>query len=638
MIIYSANDIEMAFGADILFSGVSFDIDKNDKIGLVGMNGTGKTTLFKLMKGELEPEKGTFAKSREAVMGYMEQHVVRDSTVSVYDEALSVFSRLMESETELERLHAEIDAGAATPENLEKQMRLQEKFEADGGLTYKARTASALAGMGFSAEEQKKQVSVLSGGEKSKIQLVKLLLSGANLLLLDEPTNHLDIDACEWLEKFLLEYKGAYVIISHDRYFLDKVTTKTLEIENRRMTAYKGGYTEYKRQKEENYEIAMRHYENQLEEIRRIEGIIEQQKRWNQAHNYVTIASKQKQIDRLREELVKPMGKPKTLHFRFECRESSGNEVLQANALAKRFDGKYVFRSASLDIRKNERVFLMGGNGCGKTTLFRILTKEYSADEGVFRLGAGVKIGYFDQIQTGLTDTKTVLDEVWDCYPKMSQTEVRTALGSFLFFGDDVFKKISCLSGGEKAKVALLKLMLSGCNLLLLDEPTNHLDITSREALEAAIEAYTGTLFVISHDRYLINKAATRLCMMTENGIEAIDGGYDDYIALKERIDGEKTAAAKPEKPKINDYKQRKERESEIRKLKTRISRAEAEIDRLDGEIAEINRMLSLPEHSSDFEKITELTTKLGELQEEYDRQLSEWEQAGDLLEAAESE
>ena len=296
MIIYNAKDIELYFGAELLFGGVTFEVDKNDKIGLVGVNGCGKTTLFKLMRGELETDGGEFVKSKEAVLGYMEQHVVRDSSVSVYGEVLSVFEPLMELEKEIEKLHKEIDGGNTSAELLERQTLLQEKFAAEGGLTYRARAASSLLGLGFSAEEQEKPVSVLSGGEKAKVQLAKLLLSGANLLLLDEPTNHLDIAALSWLEKFLSEYKGAYIIISHDRYFLDKVTTRTFELENKRLTCYKGSYSRYRKQKEEDLEIAWRHYNNQLEEINRIKGIIEQQKRFNQERNYITIASKEKQI------------------------------------------------------------------------------------------------------------------------------------------------------------------------------------------------------------------------------------------------------------------------------------------------------------------------------------------------------
>lgn len=640
MIIYNAKDIEFYFGAELLFSGVTFEIDKNDRIGLVGVNGCGKTTLFKLMRGEYERDGGEFVKSKEAVLGYMEQHVVRDSSVSVYGEVLSVFEPLMALENEIEILHKRIDEGDTSPETLEKQMRLQEHFEADGGLTYRARAMSSLLGLGFSEEEQKKPISVLSGGEKAKVQLAKLLLSGANLLLLDEPTNHLDIAAATWLEKFLLEYKGAYIIISHDRYFLDKVTTRTFELENKRLTAYKGNYTDYRKKKEEDLEIAWKHYDHQLEEINRIKGIIEQQKRFNQAHNYITIASKEKQIERLEADLIKPQTLPKKLRFSFHCSEPVTEQILTAKNLKKSFSGSTLFENVSLDVRKKERVFLLGTNGCGKTTLFKILMKELLSDTGTVSYGPGVKVGYYDQLMTGLSDNKTVMDEIWDAYPKMNQTEVRTALGSFLFSGEDVFKKIGVLSGGEKARVALLKLMLSGCNFLLLDEPTNHLDITSREALESAIEGYDGTVLIISHDRYLINKTATRLYKLNPDGAVSADGGYDDFLALSEgetKLSAVKREKEQPESPNKNDYQRRKELQSEIRKLKTRISRAESRIAEIEERIAEINNELISPEVATDYEKISALTEELGTLQQENDELTEEWAEASERLEELES-
>lgn len=639
MIVYNAKDIELYFGAEKLFGGVTFEVDKNDKIGLVGINGCGKTTLFKLMRGELERDGGEFTKTHDTVLGYMEQHVVRDSSVSVYDEVLTVFEGLMKLEKEIEALHEEIDGGNHSPELLEKQMLLQERFENDGGLTYRGRAMSSLLGLGFTQEEQEKPVNVLSGGEKAKVQLAKLLLSGANLLLLDEPTNHLDIAATTWLEKFLLEYKGAYIIISHDRYFLDKVTTRTFELENKRLTCYKGGYSAYRKKKEEDLEIAWRHYDNQLEEINRIKGIIEQQKRFNQAHNYITIASKEKQIERLEAELIKPQSLPKKLRFSFHCGEPVTDEIMTAKNISMSFDGETLFKNINLEVRKKERVFLMGTNGSGKTTLFRILMKELVSDSGSVTYGPGVKVGYYDQLMTGLSDNKTVMDEIWDAYPKMDQTGVRTALGSFLFSGEDVFKKIGVLSGGEKARVALLKLMLSGCNFLLLDEPTNHLDITSREALEAAIESYEGTVFIISHDRYLINKTATRLYKLNPDGAVSAGGNYDDFLALSE---GETTlTAVKKQKPETessnkNDYLRRKELQSEIRKLKTRISRDEERIEEIETEIAEINESMLSPEISADYEKIAELTERLGVLQTELEEKTEDWAEASERLEECE--
>jgi len=638
MAIFNAKEIELFFGAEKLFGDVTFEIEKNDRIGLVGVNGCGKTTLFKAMRGDMEYDGGEFVKSKDAVLGYMEQHVIRESSVSVYDEALSVFEPLMRLEAELNDLNAEIAKGSPTPEQLEKQMILREKFEADGGLTYRTRAMSSLLGLGFSPDEQEKPVSVLSGGEKAKVQLAKLLLSGANLLLLDEPTNHLDIAALTWLEKFLLDYRGAYIIISHDRYFLDTVTTRTFELENKRLTVYKGNYSTYRKKKEEDLEIAWRHYENQLEEINRIKGIIEQQKRFNQERNYITIASKEKQIERLEADLVKPQTLPKKLRFAFHCTDPVTDEIMTAKNLKMSFDGETLFRNVDLGVRKKERVFLLGTNGSGKTTLFKILMKQLAPETGTVTYGAGVKVGYYDQLMTGLTDSKTVMDEIWDAYPKLDQTQVRTALGSFLFGGEDVFKKVGVLSGGEKARVALLKLMLSGCNFLLLDEPTNHLDINSREALENALADYGGTIFIISHDRYLINKVATRLYKLSPDGAECINGGYDDFLAAS----GDETtlAAAKAKEPvagdSVNkqDYNRRKQIQSDIRKLTTKVSRAEARIAELEAAIEEANAAMADPANASDYEKIAELSEKLSALQSDLDSATEEWLEASETLEA----
>ncbi len=642
MAIFNAKDISLFFGAEMLFGNVTFEIEKNDRIGLVGVNGCGKTTLFKAMRGDADYDSGEFVKSKDAVLGYMEQHVIRDSSVSVYGEALSVFEPLMKLETELNDLNAEIAEGDPTPEQLERQMTLRERFEAEGGLTYRTRAMSSLLGLGFTPEEQEKPVSVLSGGEKAKVQLAKLLLSGANLLLLDEPTNHLDIAALTWLEKFLLDYRGAYIIISHDRYFLDAVTTRTFELENKRLTAYKGGYSAYRKKKEEDLEIAWKHYENRLEEINRIKGIIEQQKRFNQERNYITIASKEKQIERLEADLVKPETLPRKLRFAFHCTDPVTDEIMTAKNLGMSFDGERLFGGVDIEVRKKERVFLLGTNGSGKTTLFKILMKQLAPDSGTVTYGAGVKVGYYDQLMTGLTDSKTVMDEIWDAYPKMDQTGVRTALGSFLFSGEDVFKKVGVLSGGEKARVALLKLMLSGCNFLLLDEPTNHLDINSREALENALADYGGTIFIISHDRYLINKVATRLYKLSPTGAVCINGGYDDFLAASGDETTLTAAKAKVQSPgdSLNkqDYNRRKQLQSDIRKLTTKVSRAEARIAELEAAIAAANEALTDPANAADYEKIAGISAELTSLQAELDSVTEEWLEASEQLEALQSE
>lgn len=557
MIVLSGNDISVSFGGETLFHDVNFRLEENGRAGLVGVNGCGKTTLMHVINGRQEAETGGISKAAGIKLGCMEQYVIRDDNITLYDEVLEIFRPLIDAENELADIAVAIDTGDHSEQTLSRQMQLQERFEREGGLTYKSMTCSALAGLGFSEDDFNKPISVMSGGQKSKAQLAKLLLSGSNILLLDEPTNHLDITACEWLEKFLTEYKGAYIVISHDRYFLDKVTDTTFEMENRTLREYKGNYTRYLELKAEAREAQQRVYDRTVKEINRIEGIVEQQKRWGQEHNFITAASKQKQADRLKETLEKPEDLPEAIKFTFRAKEGGANDVLTAKGLSKSFDGTAVFTNAELDIKKNTTTFILGENGCGKTTLLKILTGEYQADSGEYKFGNNIQFGYYDQAQTDLDPSKTVIDEVWDRYPGMTQTQVRSALAQFLFKGDDVFKNVGKLSGGEKARVSLLKLMLSKANMLLLDEPTNHLDIHSREALENALASYGGTLLIVSHDRYLINKLADRIVWLGKTGTVNIDGNYDRYIELKEaKAQSEQAVQVKAAEGKKNDYKE----------------------------------------------------------------------------------
>ncbi|MGN0701085.1 MAG: ABC-F family ATP-binding cassette domain-containing protein [Oscillospiraceae bacterium] len=628
MLLLGLNNIAMGFGDRTLFSEVTFEVYSDDRMGFVGVNGSGKTTLFRLLKGEHTPEEGNLHVAGSCKIGFMEQFACKGSHRTLLDEALTVFSRLEDMELELEELHDRIDAGAHDLDTISRQTALSEQFERDGGLTFRSRTASALMGLGFSESDLKLPVDVLSGGQRSKLQLAKLLLSDANLLLLDEPTNHLDIQSVEWLERFLADYRGAYIVISHDRYFLDKVTNRTIELENGRIDCYKGNYSRFLQLKEEEMERRRKVYDATMKEINRIEGIIEQQKRWNQERNYVTIAHKQKSIDRLEATLVKPEEAPQALKFRFKSADGCGNDVFHAEKIALGFDGKQLFRNVTIDIKKGERVFLIGANGCGKTSLFKVFTEQYTPDLGEFKYGARVVPGYFDQAQAGLHDEKTALDEVWDMYPNMPESEVRTVLGSFLFKGDAVFRKVGELSGGERARIAILKLMLSGANFLLLDEPTNHLDISSCEALENALMNYDGTLFIISHDRYLINKLADRIYYLTPDGVKEYTGSYDAYLLAQENA---APAAEKPQKTeKQNDYKLRKERESERRKLNTRISRAEKEIAELDELIAAKTEELSA---LSDYKKAMELSAEIEELRIKQEQTMQDWEEASLALE-----
>lgn len=635
MIVLSGNDISVSFGGETLFHDVNFRLEENGRAGLVGVNGCGKTTLMHVINGRQEAETGGISKAAGIKIGCMEQYVIRDDNITLYDEVLEIFRPLIDAENELADIAVAIDTGDHSEQTLSRQMQLQERFEREGGLTYKSMTCSALAGLGFSEDDLNKPISVMSGGQKSKAQLAKLLLSGSNILLLDEPTNHLDITACEWLEKFLTEYKGAYIVISHDRYFLDKVTDTTFEMENRTLREYKGNYTRYLELKAEAREAQQRVYDRTVKEINRIEGIVEQQKRWGQEHNFITAASKQKQADRLKETLEKPEDLPEAIKFTFRAKEGGANDVLIAKGLSKSFDGTAVFTNAELDIKKNTTTFILGENGCGKTTLLKILTGEYQADSGEYKFGNNIQFGYYDQAQTDLDPSKTVIDEVWDRYPKMTQTQVRSALAQFLFKGDDVFKNVGKLSGGEKARVSLLKLMLSKANMLLLDEPTNHLDIHSREALENALASYGGTLLIVSHDRYLINKLADRIVWLGKTGTVNIDGNYDRYIELKEaKAQSEQAVQVKAAEGKKNDYKERKERESTLRKLSGALKRCEQAIDEIGLKTAELAQQMSQPEIATDYEKTSALAQEIEALKEKEEALTAEWMELSEQIEA----
>lgn len=635
MIVLSGNDISVSFGGETLFHDVNFRLEENGRAGLVGVNGCGKTTLMHVINGRQEAETGGISKAAGIKLGCMEQYVIRDDNITLYDEVLEIFRPLIDAENELADIAVAIDTGDHSEQTLSRQMQLQERFEREGGLTYKSMTCSALVGLGFSEDDFNKPISVMSGGQKSKAQLAKLLLSGSNILLLDEPTNHLDITACEWLEKFLTEYKGAYIVISHDRYFLDKVTDTTFEMENRTLREYKGNYTRYLELKAEAREAQQRVYDRTVKEINRIEGIVEQQKRWGQEHNFITAASKQKQADRLKETLEKPEDLPEAIKFTFRAKEGGANDVLIAKDLSKSFDGTAVFTNAELDIKKNTTTFILGENGCGKTTLLKILTGEYQADSGEYKYGNNIQFGYYDQAQTDLDPSKTVIDEVWDRYPGMTQTQVRSALAQFLFKGDDVFKNVGKLSGGEKARVSLLKLMLSKANMLLLDEPTNHLDIHSREALENALASYGGTLLIVSHDRYLINKLADRIVWLGKTGTVNIDGNYDRYIELKEaKAQSEQAVQVKPAEGKKNDYKERKERESTLRKLSGALKRCEQAIDEIGLKTAELAQQMSQPEIATDYEKTSALAQEIEALKEKEEALTAEWMELSEQIEA----
>ncbi len=625
MSLLTAQNLTFGFLDGVLFKGAAFKVEDNDRIGLIGANGTGKTSLFKLITGEYSPNEGGIVRGKDVRIGYMEQYLDCDDNQTLYGEALTVFNDVIDMELQLADINKEL-LSSSDITLIEKQLRLTEEIERRDGLVYEAKTKSALLGLGFKEEDLYSRVSTLSGGQRSKLSLCKLLLSNANLLLLDEPTNNLDVDAINWLEDYLLKYRGAFIVVSHDRYFLDKVTTSTMEIAHGKIILTKGNYTVFQQLKAERELTIEREYEKTMTEIKRIEGIIEQQKRFNQERNYITIASKQKQIDRLKETLVVPDKALESVNFSFKTDLRAGDEVLIVEGLQKSFPGKPLFKDFNLKIFRDDRVFLLGPNGCGKSTFLKIINREQYPDDGVFKFGSNVKIGYFDQNIDKLDSGKTVLDEVWDMYRFMTETEIRNALAMFLFRGDDVYKKVSLLSGGERAKISLLKIMLKKPNLLILDEPTNHLDITSREVLENALCDFDGTLLVVSHDRYFINKLSSRIVHLTHNGAVTIDGNYESYLAFRENQQVNEVKAAE-KKPVVNDYKLRKEQASLERKRKTRINKIEVEIGELEDVVEELQNSLQTPEVTADYEKLLSVTAELDETKNKLETLYTEWEE-----------
>lgn len=632
MAVLDVQNLTLSFGEKTLFSNVSFDIKEKEKVGLIGCNGAGKTSLFKIITGEYTPDDGACFISKNSRLGYMEQHTCIENK-TVWDELVSVFDDLIVVEKRLEEITELLTKGEGNQtELIEEQDRLNTIFTRDGGLTYKSMTRSALIGLGFGEDDFVMPTAKLSGGQRSKLILAKLLLSKADFLLLDEPTNHLDIKAVEWLEGFLKDFNGACLIVSHDRYFLDKITTKTVEIENKKCRSYIGNYSEFLVKKAAEQKAVEEKYENDMKEIARLEGIIEQQRQWNREKNIKTAESKEKVVERIKAQLVVPDSKVARIRFDFTPKCVSGDDVLSVSNLKKSFGDKTIFSNTSFEVKKGDRVFLLGDNGCGKTTLLKVLMKDYAPDDGTFKFGSNVLTGYFDQVQAKLDLTKTAIEEVWSSFPSMTETSVRSALAAFLFKGDEVYKNLSDCSGGERARIALLKLMLGKFNFLLLDEPTNHLDAFSREELENTLLDYSGTMLIVSHDRYFINKLSSRILELTPTGINEYLGNYDEYIERKNRTASQEVVEKKETVKKVNDYLLKKERRSQMLKMKNRLAKVEEEIEKTELEIDDINSKLT----TSDYEELMELTAKLDRKTQYRDILYTEWEELSERLTEAE--
>ena len=629
----NVNGLKKMFADVVLFENVSFHIAERDRIGLVGANGAGKSTLFKMLIGSMRHDGGDIFKNKHAKIGYLEQYACADSKRTIYDELLTVFSAVIAMEQELEDIRYGLENNPADMDALiQRQHSLNERFAAADGFYYRSKVRAALLGLGFSEEEFGLCVENLSGGQKTRLELGKILLSDSNLLLLDEPTNHLDMSSVEWLEDFLVSYRGAAVVISHDRYFLDRVCNRTFSLEAGRFYSAEGNYSFFVEQREIEKLTQQRNYENTQKEIQRLEGVVEQQRRWNREKNIKTAESKLKVIERLEKNLEKPAEEQTELRFQFRALPGGGNDVLIAENIAMSFAEKQLFKNADVHIRKGERVFLLGPNGCGKTTFLKIILGQYTPVTGTYKIGANTKIGYYDQTQENLDMNKTVIDEVWDAYPKMTQTEIRNALAAFLFRGEDVYKEVKTLSGGERARVELVKLILQSVNFLILDEPTNHLDIQSREALERALEDYDGTILAVSHDRYFVNKLATRILRMDGDKLLNFDGDYDYYL---ERFKAAEVSAKTQEKKTDSamDYQAQKKLESARRKTMTRFQKTEAEIAGTEEEINRLNNELMKPGVAADYVQAAELSEKLEELNKQLEELFIQWEELQNRIE-----
>lgn len=640
MIMLSCNNVSKTFGVETILENISFSVNEGDKIGIVGVNGTGKTTLFKVITGILPHDRGEIFTSKNCRLGYLEQNTNFYSEKTIYDEVVSVFSDLIGAEEELRSLEHQIaslsDKGASSGDQLKKTMdtygKKYEEFEKNNGYAYKSEVRGTLKGLGFSDEEMDKPVNVLSGGEKTRVLLAKLLLSKPSLLLLDEPTNHLDADAIEWLEGFLRSYEETIMIISHDRYFLDQSVNRIFEMENKHLTTYNGNYTDYQKQARVNREIRLRQYENQQRDIKKQEESIERLKAYGREKHLKRARSKEKMLDKV-DRLEKPQELRKKARFNFVLRHHSGNDVLKVQGLAKSFDDRKLFEGVDFDLYRGEKVALIGPNGVGKSTLFKIIMGYGSQDQGGFKLGQGVDVSYFHQEQKSLNLENTIIDEVWDDNPHMTQTEVRNLLGAFLFEGEDVFKSIRSLSGGERARVAILKLILSRSNLLLLDEPTNHLDIDSKEVLEDALKEYEGTLLTISHDRYFLNTVVDRILVLKPDGVEEYLGNYE-YYQNKKKQESEKSYLADMEdqvsktKTQIREERRReKELKKNENKAKKLIKDLEVEIELTEKQIGGLDHMLCQEEVYTSPERMKEINQEKSDLEKRLSKLYDKWEQ-----------
>ncbi|MEK4576219.1 ABC-F family ATP-binding cassette domain-containing protein [Bacillus sp. FSL E2-8868] len=637
MILLQVNGLSKLYGAETILANIKLEVQTKDRIALVGRNGAGKSTLLKIIAGELSHDGGEIIKPKDVSMGYLAQNTGLETSLTIWDEMLTVFTHLQQMETKLRRLEQEMGkeenfSNAAIYEKLLADYdQLQLDYKDQGGYQYEADIRSILSGLGFLVETHQTKISTLSGGQKTQLALGKLLLTRPDLLILDEPTNHLDIETLTWLEQYLQGYPGAILIVSHDRYFLDKLVTQVYEISNKESRRFVGNYSKYLDSKSALYEQEMKRYEKQQDEISKLEDFV--QKNIARASTTKRAQSRRKQLDRM-EVLTRPLGDSKSASFHFDIEKQSGNDVLQVKDATIGYYQEPIIEHVNMRLTRGDSVALVGPNGIGKSTLLKSIVNKLQLLHGNVAFGSSVSVGYYDQEQANLTSSKRVLNELWDEYPLQPEKEIRTILGNFLFTGDDVLKPVSSLSGGQKARLALAKLMMQKSNLLILDEPTNHLDLNSKEILENALIDYPGTLLFVSHDRYFINRVTTTVVELSTEGAQEYLGDYDYYVEKKNEMIERAELEQEDEVPvqkvvaqeKLN-YLEEKERKQLERQRTRKIEELEQNIVGLEEEIATLEDQLCLPEIYADYEKASEITTKKQTLQEQLEACMAEWEE-----------
>lgn len=635
MIVLSCNNLYKSFGIDSILENICFTVNEGDKVGIIGVNGTGKTTLMKIISGEYGYDQGDIYTSKDCEIGYLEQNTNFYSNNTILEEVLEVFKPLIDMENYLRELEIKIaeEGSKSNSSILEKLMNdyshTLELFASKNGYGYKSEAKGVLKGLGFKDEDMDKPISILSGGEKTRVLLGKLLLKKPTLLLLDEPTNHLDSEAIEWLEFFLKQYKGTVILISHDRYFLDQVVGRIFEVHNKKLKSYNGNYTNYLELSKIEKEIELKKYEDQQKDIKKQEESIERLKAYGREKHLKRARSKEKALDKI-DVLDKPEAYRKKAKIQFHPSIASGNDVLHVNDVSMGYDDRTLFKGVNFDIYSGEKVALIGPNGIGKSTLFKIIMNELTPLNGDIKVGTNVNVAYFHQEQKTLNLNNTIIDEIWDTNDRLTQTEIRNMLGSLLFEDEDVFKKISTLSGGERARIAILKLILSKANFLLLDEPTNHLDIDSKEVLEEALENYTGTIFTISHDRYFLNTVVDKILVLGEDGITEYLGNYDYYIDKKREQDEISVVVEVEEKTKTQlkeERRKEKEQREKEKKNRNKIKNIEKEIEEIEIKIEELDHLLCQEEVYSNPDKSKEVSQEKTNYEDKLSSLYEAWEE-----------